>query len=75
MSWLELAGTIATVLAIAGTVLNNRHRRECFYIWLFSNSLTLAVHLFAGLWSLAARDVVFFILAVEGIFKWRNNSL
>jgi nicotinamide riboside transporter PnuC len=67
---IEFIGTIGTILAVAGTVLNNRRRRACFYIWMVSNVLTLIVHVVAGIWSLAARDVVFFALAVEGLARW-----
>lgn len=67
---LEVVGLTSTVIAVAGTVLNNRRRRECFYLWLVSNSMTLCVHLAAGLFSLAARDAIFFLLAVQGLRSW-----
>ncbi len=67
----ETAGLVATLIAIAGVVLNNHRRRECFYLWLGSNALTLAVHVWAGIWSLALRDAVFLALAVDGLVRWR----
>jgi hypothetical protein len=36
----EIIGTAATVLAVAGVVLNNRRRRACFAVWLVSNALS-----------------------------------
>lgn len=68
---LELWGLLSTALAIAGVILNNRRRRECFYVWIVSNSLTFCVHAWAGLWSLALRDVVFLVLAFDGLRRWR----
>jgi len=44
----------------------------CFKIWLVSNSLSLALHIAMGVWSLAIRDLIFLLLAIEGIFKWRT---
>lgn len=66
----EFLGTISTVLAIAGVILNNRKMIGCFYIWLLSNAITAGIHLSAGIWSLAARDLIFFLLAIEGIYRW-----
>jgi len=67
---IELIGTTAAILAITGVVLNNRRLRLCFLLWLVSNSLTLIIHAQTGVWSLAARDAIFLILAVEGWIKW-----
>ena len=38
-----------------------------------SDVLTLAIHVNAGIWSLAARDGVFFLLAIQGWFMWRRK--
>lgn len=67
---LELIGAVATCLAIAGVVLNNGRRRTCFLVWLFSNGLSLGIHLWLGVWSLAGRDAAFLALAVDGWFRW-----
>ena len=71
----ELIGSIATVLAIAGVLANNRRKRVCFAIWVISNSLTLVIHAQTGVWSLVVRDAVFLILAVEGWFKWGRKTV
>ena len=68
---IELLGTIATILAVIGVIMNNRKMIGCFYIWLLSNTITLFIHSQAGIWSLAARDLIFLVLAVEGLIKWR----
>ena len=67
---LELIGTISTILAVTGVILNNRRLRVCFLVWMVSNSLTLIIHGHTGIWSLAVRDGIFLILAVEGWIKW-----
>jgi nicotinamide riboside transporter PnuC len=49
---------------------NNRRRRGCFMLWLASNGISAAIHAQIGVWSLFARDVVFFFLAAEGWWLW-----
>jgi nicotinamide riboside transporter PnuC len=71
---IETLGTIAGILAVAGVILNNHKLIGCFYIWLISNGITAGIHIYAGLWSLAARDFIFILLAVHGIYKWRKIS-
>lgn len=67
---IEALGLAATVIAVVGVNLNNRRRRGCFLLWMVSNSLTLAVHVWAGLGAMAGRDIVFLVLAVQGWFLW-----
>jgi hypothetical protein len=71
---IEIIGSISSVMAIAGVVLNNRMRIECFYLWWVSNAIFAGIHLHAGIWSLAARDVVFLVLAVHGFICWRRKQ-
>ena len=70
---IELLGTIATILAVVGVVLNNRRLIWCFPLWLASNSLCLYIHAEASIWSLAARDATFLLLAVEGWYRWKKK--
>ncbi|HUV64216.1 MAG TPA: nicotinamide mononucleotide transporter [Sedimentisphaerales bacterium] len=70
----EIIGTIATILAVTGVVCNNRRLRACFVIWLASNSMSCYLHVGAGLWSLAVRDGIFMVLAVEGWLIWTREK-
>lgn len=70
MMIIEGFSAIAAALAIAGAILLNYKVRRCFLLWMVSNSMCLAIHLHAALWSLAGRDVAFFVLAVIGWIKW-----
>lgn len=69
----EIFGTISTALAIFGVVLNNRRIIFCFYLWLISNGITAAIHFNVGIYSLLIRDLIFFTLAIEGIYRWRKK--
>lgn len=70
---IEIFGTIATALAIFGVLLNNRKLIVCFYLWLVSNLITAGIHFDAGIYSLLVRDLIFFGLAIEGIYRWRKK--
>jgi hypothetical protein len=70
----EIIGGIACVLAVTGVLLNNRKMMGCFYFWIASNSLSGLLHWDAGQYTLCARDMIFFALAVVGVWKWRNEK-
>jgi nicotinamide riboside transporter PnuC len=67
---IESIGLIATVGAIVGVCLNNNRRRSCFIVWAFTNAASLGIHAAVGVWSLAARDAAFLVLAWHGWVKW-----
>lgn len=79
MIWIELLGAIGTVLAVAGVVLMNRKRIECFYVWMASNSICLIVHTVAfyggaATGAMIVRDAIFLILAFEGLWMWSKKA-
>ena len=67
---LPTMGWAIAVVAVAGVLLNNARRRECFYLWLFSNGASAVVHACAGMSGLLVRDAVFFALAIHGFWAW-----
>lgn len=69
----EIIGIIATIFAVIGVITNNRRLRICFLLWLLSNALSGIIHVHAGIWSLLIRDIIFFVLAIEGWFKWGHK--
>jgi len=70
MPWLEIIGWTSGAVAVAGVILNNYRLRLCFLLWLASNSASAGLHLNAGMYGLAARDVVFLVLAIHGLILW-----
>lgn len=74
MPVIEIIGTIALILGVLGVLLNNRKLRICFIVWMVSNALSAGIHAYVGPWSLAARDMVFFCLSIEGWIKWGPRS-
>jgi len=73
MSNIEIFGWSATAVALVGGWMNNRRRRACFAMWLVSNAITFGIHSAAGMWSLAARDGAFFVMAIHGWWLWRDR--
>jgi nicotinamide riboside transporter PnuC len=72
--WLaESLGWIVTVIAVAGVLLNNARRLECFYLWFVSNGISMMLHLFATMYALAARDAIFLVLAILGLRAWSKE--
>ena len=69
----EIIGIVVTIFAVIGVITNNRRLRICFLLWLLSNALSGIIHFQAGIWSLLVRDIIFFILAIEGWFKWGHK--
>jgi nicotinamide riboside transporter PnuC len=70
MHFIEIFGWLATAIALAGVWMNNRRRRACFVLWLISNTITFGIHGGAGMWSMAARDIAFSLLAIHGWWLW-----
>lgn len=68
----EIFGTVACLLGVAGVVLNNNRAVECFWLWMVSNAMCMAIHLRVRLWSMAAKDAVFFALAIDGLIRWSS---
>jgi len=71
---IQALGLIAGTLGVLGVVLNNRKLIACFALWLVSNGISCGIHVHAGLWTLALRDAVFFVLALDGWRRWRRMN-
>jgi len=72
---IEIIGTIATVLAVSGVVLNNNKSIWCFALFIVSNTLVAYVHYDARILSVYIRDMIFLGLAFDGIRRWRNDAV
>jgi len=65
---------INTLVAIAGTVLNARMRREGFYLWLVANVVFLVHNLRIREYPQAALWAVYVGLAVYGLWSWGRKQ-
>jgi len=64
---------ILYVLGIAGVVLNNHRRHECFYFWLVSNAGWMIIDYQAGIYVQAWLMGTYLVLAAHGLWNWRRN--
>ena len=74
---MDIIGWLSSAMAVAGVVLNNFMCRWCFVLWMVSNGVSCFLHLRQtkreggrAMWPLAARDLVFLILAIDGWYRW-----
>jgi hypothetical protein len=68
--WVEWLGWFATVIAVAGVVLNNFRLWPCFLFWMTSNGISAWIHRRTAVRSLMVRDLIFFALACVGLWQW-----
>jgi nicotinamide riboside transporter PnuC len=72
MSTLPIFTWFLTVLAIIGVILNIQKRRVCFFIWAFTNASWAIVDFIMGIPAQGALFTVYFVLALWGIWAWRQ---
>lgn len=65
---------VATAIALAGTVLNCKKMKACFYLWTVTNLMWFMFDLYNGLISRAVLDAVQFVLALWGIYEWGKKD-
>lgn len=72
LGWAWRLGWLATVLSVAGVVLNNCRLWPCFLLWMVSNAISAMLHARRDtrIWSLFVRDLVFLALSVVGLWQW-----
>ena len=63
---------LVTILSIIGVVLNIYKRKECFIIWTVTNGAWCIYDFRNGLYPQAALFAIYFVLAIWGLYKWKN---
>jgi len=71
---MEALQFLTATLAVWGVVLNNHFDRRCFWLWMISNAVGFYVHASNHQIGFAARDFVFFALAIHGLQNWRKKQ-
>jgi nicotinamide riboside transporter PnuC len=65
---------IITALSLIGVILNIHKRQECFVIWGITNAAWAVYDYQIKAYEQAALFVVYFILAVYGLYKWARKE-
>ncbi len=63
-----------TAASIAGVVLNNYRRRECFMIWIVTNTVWMVYDFMIGAMAQAAMFALYIVLSVWGLIKWSRKE-
>ena len=61
-----------TIAALIGVVLNIKRKRICFHIWMVTNAGWALVDLSRGIYAQAFLFFIYFLLAIWGIFAWKD---
>lgn len=70
----EIIGTFALILAVLGAIFNARKFRVGFIIWMVSNILCAIIHTSTGVLTLLLKDFIFFVLCIDGYFRWGRKN-
>jgi len=70
---MEHIGWIFTVLAMAGTFINARGNRACFYVWIISNTGFIGVSVITGAYPQAALFTFNLAMCGVGLKKWKKQ--
>jgi nicotinamide riboside transporter PnuC len=70
MTWTWLV----TLASIIGVVLNVKRKKACFIVWACSNFVWMIIDYQNGLYSQAALFLIYFLLAIWGLWEWRKKS-
>jgi len=65
---------VVTGLAIIGVILNIKKRRQCFYVWVVTNTAWMIYDYSIGAMAQSALFAVYVVLALWGIYEWRAGK-
>jgi nicotinamide riboside transporter PnuC len=63
---------ILTLASLIATILNVQKKRLCFFIWIFTNTAWMITDFKKGLPEQAGLFAVYVVMAIWGLFKWKN---
>ena len=72
MDWISVASWPLTGASLLGVVLNIQKKRSCFFIWAGTNLSWTIVDLLRGIPAQALLFFIYFLLALWGVFKWKD---
>jgi nicotinamide riboside transporter PnuC len=64
---------IVTLVSICGVILNIYKNNICFVIWIFTNSIWLIVDFWKGIPAQGCLFIVYVLLAIWGLIRWRKE--
>jgi hypothetical protein len=67
---LEMVGWFASILSIAGALLNAWQNRWGFVLWIFSNTVWMIWAIYMEVWSMIPMYALFTAISFIGMWKW-----
>ena len=66
-------GLIASLSVVATWMLTRKYIEQ-WYVWIFANAIAVAVYLASGLYPTVVLFFVYFVMAIIGLIKWRQDA-
>lgn len=63
-----------TLASLAGTMMNIRMDRRCFYVWSVTNAGWSAVNFLIGQYAQSFLFLVYFVLSLQGLRQWQRRQ-
>lgn len=67
-------GLIASLSVVATWMLTRKYIEQ-WYVWIVANAIAVAVYLASGLYPTAVLFFVYFVMAIIGVIKWRQEVI
>jgi len=67
----EIFYWLTALLSVIGVILNIQKNHLCFVIWSVTNFTWMVIDLNEGIYAQGILFLVYFILALWGLYKWR----
>lgn len=67
-------GLIASLSVVATWMLTRKYLEQ-WYVWIVANAIAVAVYLASGLYPTAVLFFVYFVMAIVGVIRWRQEAL
>ena len=67
-------GLIASLSVVATWMLTKKYLEQ-WYIWIVANAVAVVVYLSSGLYPTAMLFFVYFVMAIIGVIKWRQEAV
>ena len=67
-------GLIASLSVVATWMLTRKYIEQ-WYVWIVANAIAVAVYLASGLYPTAVLFFVYFVMAIIGVIKWRQEAI
>ena len=73
-NFIIIASWVIAALSIVGVHYNIHKKRICFLFWMVTNASWIVIDIVYGVYAQAALMLVYFVLAIRGYIKWKEDD-